>query len=250
MTDWKALSHAYGAADDVPELFGRLGGDSDNNVWRDLWNCLCHQGTVYSASYAALRPLHEVAKGAAPSKRADSLMLIGAIIASDDPVGVDRRPLDLIEEILPSLQALAEESMEVGGLDRASFIYLLEAASAFEGYRFWGRHLNYLVDGEFPGSCPACGNELCIVIGDEGFFVTAYESGRGQGAGSRRGAIVPVQPADESGCCAWLHQTATKSGQPDVASSVRYVFGSADCPACGAPIMVEEAIGSVYGEQR
>jgi hypothetical protein len=111
MTDWKALSHAYGEASGIPALIDELRTDPSDTVWQDLWSCLCHQGTVYSASYASLQPLWELAKAPPPSDRLSPLMLIGAIIASDDLYGVDRRPVDAIQALIPGLQALADESM-------------------------------------------------------------------------------------------------------------------------------------------
>ena len=56
MTDWAELQHAYGSAEDVPALLAAAAETSDETgkVWDDLWSRLCHQGTVYSASRAAL----------------------------------------------------------------------------------------------------------------------------------------------------------------------------------------------------
>ncbi|MGF0669202.1 hypothetical protein ACQRWG_15410 [Stenotrophomonas maltophilia] len=58
---WAELQHAYGAADDIPELLANLSipkgerseDDSIEDTWEELWSSLCHQGDVYSASFAA-----------------------------------------------------------------------------------------------------------------------------------------------------------------------------------------------------
>ncbi|MDL2402868.1 hypothetical protein [Rhizobium mayense] len=64
---WKELLHAYGNAEDVPELLSVLGSSPgpkvDVNVepWHSLWSCLCHQGDVYTASYAAVPHIVKIA---------------------------------------------------------------------------------------------------------------------------------------------------------------------------------------------
>ena len=72
-TDWAHLTHAYGSAADTPGLFARLdGGPGDKDVWADLWSSLCHQGTVYDASFAALPLLTDIATGRAPGAHPQS----------------------------------------------------------------------------------------------------------------------------------------------------------------------------------
>src|ERR1700722_4715931 len=56
------LQHAYGPADDIPPLLHRLRLDPtpknpNDEPWFSLWSALCHQGDVYSGSYAAVPPI-------------------------------------------------------------------------------------------------------------------------------------------------------------------------------------------------
>jgi hypothetical protein len=56
---WSELRHAYGSASDIPTLLRRLSGfpseaSSQDEPWFTLWSSLCHQGDVYSASFAAV----------------------------------------------------------------------------------------------------------------------------------------------------------------------------------------------------
>ena len=62
MPDWKQLRHAYGSAEDLPYLLRQMFPDPSAPVWNELWSCLCHQDTVYSASFAALPVLLEMAR--------------------------------------------------------------------------------------------------------------------------------------------------------------------------------------------
>jgi hypothetical protein len=55
MTDWSRVSHAYGTAHDIPALLDGAGSEPTDEVLGELWSRLRHQGTVYTASYAALR---------------------------------------------------------------------------------------------------------------------------------------------------------------------------------------------------
>ncbi len=64
---WAELTHAYGQATDIPDLLRQLatspGPTSDYRVepWFTLWSSLCHQGDVYTASYAAVPHLVHLA---------------------------------------------------------------------------------------------------------------------------------------------------------------------------------------------
>ncbi|MCN9244151.1 hypothetical protein NGF19_25790, partial [Streptomyces sp. RY43-2] len=61
MTDWSRLSHAYGSAQDIPMLLDRIASEPKPELWSDLWSALCHQGSVYSAGFAALPWLADMA---------------------------------------------------------------------------------------------------------------------------------------------------------------------------------------------
>ena len=242
MTDWKAFSHAYGEASQIPDLLDRLRNAPDEAIGQDLWSCLCHQGTVYSASYVALQPLFEIASALPPSDRLSPLMLIGHIIASDDLYGLEHRPADLILPLIPGLETLVEEAMAVENLQPDSFIYHLEAAITFAGDLFWGRNLNHLVDGEFPGQCPACRHDLYLVIGDLGFFITAQDWVGAKNKGAAKNAILPTAEQDLAGSGAWLHSKALTYRQPAVAFRIRHLFGTGTCPACQQKFSLADAI--------
>jgi len=56
---WQDLQHAYGSASDIPALLTALEtlpptNDPDAEPYFSLWSALCHQGDVYTASYAAV----------------------------------------------------------------------------------------------------------------------------------------------------------------------------------------------------
>lgn len=56
---WSELTQAYGSATGIPALLRQLesspgGQHYTSEPWHSLWSALCHQGTVYSASFAAV----------------------------------------------------------------------------------------------------------------------------------------------------------------------------------------------------
>lgn len=69
--EWRDLQHAYGSASNVPDLLRRLAQDTrpkanyQEEPWYSLWSSLCHQGDIYTASYAAVPHIVEIALGAA-----------------------------------------------------------------------------------------------------------------------------------------------------------------------------------------
>lgn len=57
--NWNDLEHAYGKASDTPDLLNDLKSyplckSYDEEPFYTLWSSLCHQGDIYSASYAAV----------------------------------------------------------------------------------------------------------------------------------------------------------------------------------------------------
>src|SRR4029077_2577822 len=104
--------------------------------------------------------------------------------------------------------------------------------------------------GEFSGTCPHCGVELFVVIGEYGFFTTAEEWV--QRAANKRGAVVPrpgikrttIEPRTgelpEVG--RWLFERARATQQNEVAHWIRCVFGTTACPSCGGTFEVQDAI--------
>jgi hypothetical protein len=71
---WCELTHAYGAAGDIPALLRQLqnlpNATGNAEPWFSLWSALAHQGDVYPASFAAVP--HIVEALATSPERADA----------------------------------------------------------------------------------------------------------------------------------------------------------------------------------
>jgi hypothetical protein len=82
--DWVEFDHASGSAADLPQLLeavaipGPVNRDWDG-PWHQLWERLCNQDCVYTASYAALP--HLVSLAVSPEAATDCLALTAAIAA-------------------------------------------------------------------------------------------------------------------------------------------------------------------------
>src|SRR3954468_18823088 len=59
---WRKLDDAHRDRD-IPQLLAKLSGAWDDESARSLfWDCLCHQGTCYGATYAAIPHLLTIAQ--------------------------------------------------------------------------------------------------------------------------------------------------------------------------------------------
>ncbi|MFH8381551.1 hypothetical protein ACH4E7_11480 [Kitasatospora sp. NPDC018058] len=83
---WASVSHAYGPAEDLPDLLRALaegGGDAEEAI-SELYSCILHQGTVFPASTDAVPYLARIAAAAAEHGAAEILRLLGGLAESDD----------------------------------------------------------------------------------------------------------------------------------------------------------------------
>ncbi|MGW7312380.1 hypothetical protein [Streptomyces sp. NPDC054854] len=122
--DWAELEHAYGRADDVPDLL-RAAGSADARVREEasdeLHSSLCHQGTVYSATAAAVPFLARLVKDG-PGHRLPLLWLLHG--AADGTGREHRRVRRAVAAALPALLGLtADEDREV----RRAMVWIVAA---------------------------------------------------------------------------------------------------------------------------
>lgn len=238
MTQWADLRHAYGAAEDVPNLLKHLEQNPSDELIGDLWSALCHQGTVYTASFAALPILVEIAGRLTGKWRLNALVLAGAIVASDDVVG--ERPDAVVEGVTGDLNRLIAETMTDSSFDDQTFIYLMQAAAAANGEMFWARNFDRLAGDEFPGQCPACASGLYFAIGKNGYFTTHQDY-----VANTNGPRAPIEPSIVSNLPAdgvWLERLAATQGRDELAKRILYIFGASRCTACQVGLSVSEAI--------
>lgn len=155
---WRELEQAYGGAEDIPRLLAHLPAVSEGErkeLWFGLWSTLCHQGDVYSASYAALPHLVEFARGRPAAQAAEALHLVGAIEVGRVTSGAPPVPDDLLAgyraalaEVPRVVAARAEEAWD------ADTTQVLSAVLAIaKGHPRFGNAALLL---ESSMSCPVC----------------------------------------------------------------------------------------------
>ncbi|MGI5436227.1 hypothetical protein ACQEV4_01605 [Streptomyces shenzhenensis] len=207
MTDWSRLSHAYGSAEDIPTLLDRIAWEPKPELWSDLWSALCHQGSVYSASFAALPWLADMA-GSDDREQAvnDALALAGAIMAgAEQPHGTGDVRVEHAAEVESLLTAVNRQLRMAS--DRTDYIHLLEAMLGFEGVVGWSEDLAWgLGNEEYAVDCPGCRPACSSFLASEDSSPPARTT-RSRTVMSRRGR-----------CCRLTRQTWTASASASTTS--------------------------------
>jgi hypothetical protein len=104
MVDWSALEHAYGPADEVPELLAAIAAGVEpaaGEAVSELFTLLYHQGSTYSATEAALPALVDLAMTGVAHRPA-IVMFLGSLAREDHThplIGeYEDRLIDLIDD--------------------------------------------------------------------------------------------------------------------------------------------------------
>lgn len=107
---WHELDHAYGKASDIPALLRQLEANpdvqGDSKPWESLWSSLCHQTTVYPASYAAVPHLVRIASLAQDPPAVDYFCLPAMIERGRDVPGTPQFPADLVDAYFDAIKHL------------------------------------------------------------------------------------------------------------------------------------------------
>ena len=239
MLDWSKLTDAYGPATEVPRLLAALDPDPAADVWGELTARLCHQGSINSASYPALPYLLAAAEQWPPSARVTPLCLAASILASQDVVAEVRAKYGATHAALLQLTA---ETVDASSLSQEDIIWLQQAYLLLSGERVWGPGWDRVLEGELTGGCPACGEDLYLVIGDADCFTTREDWINGKE--TARAAIVAAAPELLPWPGDWLLDTAKRHGDPLLQRRVLHAFGTSACPCCGAPFALGDALSS------
>jgi hypothetical protein len=233
MTEWASLQDAYGSAEQVPVLLAAAAaaGTDEGDSWDDLWSHLCHQGTVYSASYVALPALAEMSLQHEPSGYVAALHLAASIIASNDGPEDSAVVRQRYEHELTGLRAVAARNLQ-HAKDDIEFVYGLQVLMAFEDGDVWQRDLDWLANGEAELDCPSCGEHLLLDLDGPDFQVASFAD-----ASFAPTSVTPVEPSAAT-IEARLLALAHANNRPALAAKLPYLFGDATCPRCHASFQV------------
>jgi hypothetical protein len=237
--DWSALQAAYGGAGEAGEVMVALQDAAHHGDWGELWSHLCHQGTVYPASHAALPVLLGIARQLDRTDADEALLLAGAIVAGsvlDDP-GLRQYSSTigaLIEAVESRLSTPVTEADEQLGARRA----LRQAWLGLKGEKAWSLHLDRLDEGELVGECGDCGADLYAEFDDEEPCLCHEDPVHGPPAVRTPLQVgAPVNVAEQ-----WLLLQATQDGDDEAVRLLGLAFGQASCSACGRMFSVRSSV--------
>lgn len=227
---WAELHHAYGKAADTPALLARVQRDvGDDDAWHELWGSICHQGSAYPASFAAVPHIVAIAASAPPGDRVDPLNLAAGIAmdAHDVPPELEREFRDAIARV----PALAAEALR-SDVDDSKAGYLLVAMAAGHGCARAAWVLEgFTSEMDLLLRCPADDCAVEITATPQKLFADEDEA--------------PVTPATAHGA-AWTEtaailaaaDAAERAGRTDLAAHLRGLGGTAACPVCETRIEI------------
>ncbi|MEO8904603.1 MAG: hypothetical protein ABI488_19515 [Polyangiaceae bacterium] len=236
---WAELTHADGAASDVPDLLTRL-STGDETAIEDLSEALCHQGSVFDASFAVVPHLVAIAaRFAEPALKANTLVLVGLIASSSNGSSEGAFAPDIdaaYRAALPEALKLAVATLQLN-FEPYDAVYLLQTAAWLHGFTTLGRVLSHFLDEEFTIQCPQCKHALYVWPDEEqGGFSTAGEDPLEFPKTLR----TPIVAGPSSGTAneahyQWLLEVGGESALSVIGSQLPYLFGAGECPVCNAP---------------
>lgn len=131
---WSKLVHAYGSAEDIPALLQLLREfpaevDYESEPYFSLWSALCHQGDVYSASYAAVPHIVDAMLSSPSALRASPLQLVVCIELARANGKGPPVPTELAESYPAAVRRLAEVVAAAGRSAESEYECRLVAAA-------------------------------------------------------------------------------------------------------------------------
>lgn len=238
--DWPSLQAAYGSAGDAGELMVALQNAEHQEDWGELWLHLCHQGTVYPASHAALPVLLGIALQDARLDADDALLLAGAIVAGSVPEDPGLHPHS---STIGALIDVVEARLTLPVIDADAQLFarraLRQAWLGLKGEKVWSLHLDRLEEGELVGECDRCGADLYAEFDEEAPYLCHEDPVHGAPT-----ARTPLQAGSPLNAVEqWLLQQALRDGDHQAVRLLGLAFGEAPCSACGCMFPVRSCAG-------
>ena len=155
---WHELHDCFGPAEGVPALLRRL-RDDPAAAWHDVHTTLCHQGTTYPATYAAVPHVVSFAAALPPDARFEHLVFVAHVemdrVARTD-LAVPAGLLAAYESSLDESRRLLAQTLFARAWDESEARHLLTACAVLLRHPRLGRAL----DGLDELRCPECAADL------------------------------------------------------------------------------------------
>ncbi|HEU5059098.1 MAG TPA: hypothetical protein VFU21_21340, partial [Kofleriaceae bacterium] len=166
---WRQLDHAYGPADNIPGLLRAL-ERGEQELWDELVPALCHQGTVYTATYAAIPHIVRIGTHEPLDDQLGFWSFVGAVASARGGAPV---PADLRVAYEASLVHAEEMALAcfVPGIDDATGLELLIALAGIRRLPAVADALRLLRTETVSTTCPRCGTIMRVSTADVPFVV-------------------------------------------------------------------------------
>jgi len=222
---WRTLDHAYGPADDVPGLLRAL-ERGEQELWDVLVPALCHQGSVYTATYAAVPHLVRIGTHEPLDDQVGFWSFIGVVASAREVAPVP----DYLRAAYEASLMHAEEmtlACFVPGIDDATGLELLIALAGIRRLPGVADALRLLRTETVSATCPRCGTIMRVSTADVPFVVEEDELSLALGTGGEMKA--PRAPHPE---LRELAQVARIAGLVDLEHRVVTLDKDTRCPQC------------------
>lgn len=258
---WGMLRGLYGSAAGAPIILRQLMEEYSQERMDELfYNYLFHQSTIYTASYAAVPYLAQLACTTSdPEARKELYINCGVLEASREEREASPYPASwaeledtggssvcrkLYREYMDALSRLKELTASVFAYtaehttDLSETRYLLAADAAYRGETPLANMLmTYITGDEYLPECPNCGEEIIVWPGNDpaSGVLVVYES---DPVWNRNQEPHPIIPADrlETEELRILDERAKAAGEQTLVRQLPYLAGTTDCLSCGKTI--------------
>ena len=242
---WTELYHAYGSASDVPKMLSDLRCASDEEswnrlLWYDIAGSLCHQGTVYTATYAAVPHLTDMLNDADEFRRFYLIILLGWISASTDKAPI---PKEFESDYKNAIDVAAKVALELllsQDYEKGDYIYLLQSVAGLHSCQGPDNKLETMVvNKQYEVYCPFCREFLVAAIRESGFYVFAATTNSFNPLTEEiEVKLRNIIDEDWKGVIncqdsfGWLFSISRLKGHHDICLGLRCLYGDTTCPRC------------------
>ncbi|GLI07823.1 hypothetical protein YDYSG_38530 [Paenibacillus tyrfis] len=267
---WRKLTGPYGTAENVPVLLQQLMGQYSQEIFDELFQeHLFHQNTIYTATYAAMPFLAQIACSTSDAEvRKELFINCGIIEASRN--GRDEAPFpeswaeladdagssvctELYREYIEAIGKLKALTKEVfaytvhNSIEETEKRYILVADAAYRGsYNVANMLMTFIHGDEYVAVCPACEEDVFVWPNEDNTeILQAYEHDPVFHTGQESHVIVPATLFEDEEIRT-LMERVEAIGEQSLAGHLHYLAGETSCPSCREKISIWPSLLSTF----
>ncbi len=257
---WALLSHAYGKADDIPEMILELKGLSKIDLEENdlLYGYFCHQNTTYSATYAAIPHIVEIAfqENQSIENQTEIVIFCGSVhtlrnydkrfrIKSDDESLIKELTFqieDAYSKAIQKIKSLAKQFLAEKSLDDSERFYLFYVFLAFKGFENLSKIFILNNFTEFSFQCPNCQYEHFIYQDDSKMIPDTKDYDFDLKPSNIDLKNLSDFQISKDQVAEWVLFYAEKYDVKPVKYQIPYLFGEMICPNCDKKFRIIDAL--------